>query len=267
MDFDSLIQKLSTAGIESPRLEARLLKENASDEKKLEQMLQARLKHQPLDKILGRKEFYKYTFKVNADVLSPRPDTETLVEAAAKLIEQNKIKNILELGVGSGCILLSLLADFPNLKGKGIDRSASALKIAAENAKCLGVESRCSLQEADWFDEAFINQIGGGFEMVVSNPPYIPHHEIETLETEVKKYDPWLALDGGLDGLESYRRIADLAPKLVKDGGFLLLEAGVHQAADIIKIICSKGLQHFKTEKDLSGIERCIIFQKRGCNL
>ena len=131
----------------------------------------------------------------------------------------------------------------------------------------MGVKNRCRLKKADWFEPSFLEKLGKTFDMVVSNPPYIARAEIETLAPEVKNYDPHLALDGGQDGLESYRKIADLAPSLLNDGGFLLLEAGINQAKDICALMCANGLLHLQTQKDLAGIDRVIIFQKKGCNL
>ena len=266
LDFDDILKQLSAAGIHSPRLEARLLLEKAPDEKALKQMLQERLKHKPLDKILGQKEFYKYVFKVNTDVLSPRPDTETLVEAAIEIIKNQNIQNVLELGVGSGCILLSVLAEFAHLKGVGIDISKPALRVAAENVASLKLEERCQLLEADWTTDSFCSKLPEKFDLVISNPPYIPTAEISLLDSEVRCYDPQIALDGGKDGLMCYRQISSLAPKIINDGGFLILEAGIHQADDIVQIVQMQGLALIAIKKDLSGIKRCIIFQKKDCN-
>lgn len=263
LSFTEVVQKLSQAGICSPRLEARLLMENAENDKMLENMLEKRLKHKPLDKILGQKEFYKYRFKVSENVLSPRPDTETLVEAAIKIIKDKNIDSVLELGVGSGCVLLSLLADCGTLRGVGVDKSVKALEVARENAEFLGVTDRCHLIEADWFEEKFLQKLTPSYDMIVSNPPYIPSKDIEKLDPEVKNYDPRLALDGGSNGLESYQKIVPLAYLLLQENGYLLLEAGIHQAASIVDLATKKGLIHIQTLKDLGSVERCIIFQKK----
>lgn len=267
LSMADLVEKLSRAGICSPRLEARLLMEKAPNDQMLQKMLNERLQHKPLDKILGQREFYKYCFKVNENVLSPRPDTETLVEAAVNLIKINDMVHVLDLGVGSGCILLSLLADFAWLIGVGIDKSRAALDVAQKNAVLLGVADRCHLIKADWFEDSFLQKQTSSYDLIVSNPPYIPTEEIKSLAPEVKNYDPHLALDGGKDGLESYRKIALIASLRLRPKGYLLLEAGINQAANIIAINTHLGLAHIQTLKDLAGIERCIIFQKKGCNL
>lgn len=275
------IKQLISAGISSPRLEARLLigfaaemdadevsaatALNQSQQQKLEQVLKQRLNHCPLDKIFGWKEFYKYPFKVNADVLSPRPDTEILVLTAADIIKNNPISTILDFGTGSGCILLSLLKEFPFLNGTGVDKSAQALATAADNCRLLGVENRCRLILADWFSSK-IMLINQTFDLIVSNPPYIPSREIVDLDAEVRNHDPIAALDGGLDGLESYRCLAQIMPQFLNPDGFVIVEIGIGQSSDVIKVFQQNHFIHCQTLKDLAGIERCIIFRKKHCN-
>ncbi len=281
--YQEVIKKLITAKIASPRLEARLLiaaaagvdADTVNNETRLaqsatavlKQMIEERLNHKPLDKIIGHKAFYKYDFIVNENVLSPRPDTEILVEAAANLIKNNNFTSVLDLGVGSGCVLLSLLKDFPHLYGTGVDKSNAALDVARQNQVALEIpQERIQFVSADWFDDNIVNLIGAPFDMVVSNPPYIPSSDIELLDIEVKDFDPQSALDGGHDGMDSYRRIAAICQKLLANDGFFLAECGIFQAADIIKIFTNNGLAHHQTITDLSGIERCIIFRKKDCN-
>ncbi len=281
--YQATIKKLIAANIVSPRLEARLLiaaaagvdADTVNDETRLtqsaatvlEQMIEERLNHKPLDKIIGHKAFYKYDFIVNENVLSPRPDTEILVEAAAEIIKKHHLHSVLDLGLGSGCILFSLLKDFPNLYGVGIDKSAAALHVAEQNRLALDIsEERARLFNADWFDDDIMNLDDAPFDLIVSNPPYIPSSDIENLDSEVKNFDPKAALDGGQDGLSSYRRIAETSLRLLKDDGFLLTECGIFQAHDISKIFTAAGLKHCQTLQDLSGIERCIIFRKKDCN-
>ena len=278
LSFDEIVKKLSNAGIESPRLEARIMIAEAKsidcdevsafseisqkDEQKISAMLEQRLAHRPLDKILGHREFYKYDFLCDDDVLSPRPDTEILVEQAAKLIFKYELHSVLELGVGSGCVLFSLLADFPYISGVGVDVSQKALKIAEKNSERLGVQNRTQLICADWNDENFSDKIQDKFDIIVSNPPYIPSDEILKLEKEVRCYDPLIALDGGKSGFDAYERISFLASHLLKNNGFLLFESGYNQA-DLIAQICEKNdLNVLDTIKDLSGIKRCVIAQK-----
>ncbi len=275
--FDDIVARLATEKIPSPRLETRMMLAyitntdasvvspsqivlNSEQEQQLETMLEQRLEHKPLCKILGKKSFYKYDFEVNEDVLSPRPDTEILVEAAIELGKQIETKKILDMGVGSGCILLSVLNEFPSAIGTGIDISATALEIARKNAKKLGLIDRCRFFQSSWFDERI--DYGEKFDLIMSNPPYIPTGDISGLEPEVKYYDPLTALDGGIDGLRDYRRIADLAPQLLHDDGFLLLECGIGQARIIVDIFTASGLELVDIRKDLSGKDRCIILKK-----
>lgn len=276
-EFDKIVHQLSLAEIESPRLEARLLLAAATnrlpeeifsdivlssaEQQKLQQMLNERLQHKPLDKILGHREFYKSDFAVNESVLSPRPDTEILVEETLRLLP-NENANILDLGTGSGCIIESILLEKPQTSGIAVDISAESLKIARQNAEKLGLSERLKLLQADWFDTDFVRKINQKFEIIVSNPPYIPSAEITTLAPEVKNYDPLLALDGGADGFVCYRRIAEIAPELLNTSGYILLEAGIGQAEKIAEIFEQNGLKHVATAADLNGVARCVILQK-----
>ena len=221
-----------------------------------------RKKHKPVDKIIGQKGFYKYDFVVSEDVLSPRFDTEILVEKAVSLLKGNSKAKILEFGVGSGCILLSVLADLPNVSGIGADISSKALEIAQKNAKNLGLEQRVELVNVSWFDDKITDIGNQQFDMIISNPPYIPSGDIDSLDMEVKLFDPLIALDGGKDGLRDYRQIAKVAYSMLKNGGFLIFEAGIGQAQDIVDIGKSANFEFVETANDLAGIERCIIFKK-----
>ena len=216
----------------------------------------------PLDKLLGEKDFYKYRFKVSEDVLSPRPDTEVLVEAAVRLVSEQKLQTVLDMGTGSGCIILSLLAEFENLTGAAIDISEKALEIAKENARRLGISNRIKFYHQSWFNEKLEQVLGERYDMVVSNPPYIATSEIDWLERDVKDHDPRLALDGGDDGYKHYRQIAKAAYGLLKQGGYILLEGGINQAEEIRKIFENENFEHKETCMDLAGIKRCIILKK-----
>lgn len=278
IEFDNVVKSLA-GKVDSPRLEGRIimgyvLKKDDNEiipktytltieqHKQLESIIKQRSQGCPLDKIIGEKDFYKYRFKVSQDVLSPRPDTETLVEAAGKLIFKNNLKKVLDLGTGSGCILLSLLADFPSLFGVGVDISNKALTIAKENAQRLGVEQRCYFKELSWDDEKFADKLGEEFDMIVSNPPYIPREDIKGLDTGVKDYDPFGALDGGEDGYDHYRLIAKKVPQILSKEGYLLLECGINQAENVKNIFEKQGLNWQETLRDLGGVERCIILKK-----
>lgn len=258
----------------SPRLETRMIfahltgvESNAYDpagelspsqRQEAEILIARRAAHEPLDKILGHRAFYKYDFLVNDQVLSPRPDSEVLVETALELIEENQLHSALELGVGSGCLLLSLLADNAEMTGVGADISKTALAVAQKNADRLGVKNRVRLIEFDYFKDYFSER----FDLIVSNPPYIPSADIKLLEPEVKKYDPLQALDGGADGLEHYRQIARTARDWLNAGGYLIFEAGIGQAEDIVNICSAAGWQPIGVKTDLNGIKRCIILKK-----
>lgn len=277
--YETIIQNLVKAKIPSPRLEARLLlahvlhqNENdasilqtsltQSQEKTLRELLSKRIeKHYPLDKLIGHKGFYKYDFAVSEDVLSPRPDTEILVEKAVQISNQRKIQ-ILDLGTGSGCILLSLLKENEQATGVGVDISAAALNVARQNAQQLGVNNRVSWLNTSWFEENFINQFSHPFELIVSNPPYIPASDIAELEAEVKDHDPLAALSGGRDGLTSYRRLAEIAPQLLAEEGTILLECGINQAQQVAEMFVANGLTLTEIVADLQGIDRCIILKK-----
>ncbi len=272
------LRLLRRGGIETSRQEMRLLLAYALDipvnglyfydrpltteqRQKFVFAVKQRAEHCPVDKIIGRRGFYKYDFAVNRDVLSPRPDTEILVEEALKLLDKNRPFRLLEFGVGSGCIILSLLAECPLAAGVGIDFSAKALKVAELNARNLGVAERVSWYQLSWFDPN-ITTTQNGFDMIVSNPPYIPSAEIITLDAEVKDFDPLSALDGGEDGLRDYRRITEISAHMLADNGHLIFECGEGQADDVIRIALQNGFKSAVKAKDLNGIERCIILKK-----
>lgn len=273
--FRTTVDFLSSAGIDSPRLEARmmlaeilqlvpeLIETNIilSDEQaqQLQSMIERRQQHEPLDKILGYRDFYKHRFIVDQNVLSPRPDSETLVEAAIEITRKENTKSILEFGVGSGCLILSILSEFPHMYGLGLDKSIDALHIAAQNAQRLNIEQQISLQCIDYFHDELPKQ---KFSMIISNPPYIPTTDIPSLDKEVRLFDPLLALDGGEDGYLHYRRLASIIPSLLTDNGKALLEIGIGQADTVCSIFNNHGLNTVAKIKDLSGIDRCIIFKK-----
>ena len=228
----------------------------------MENLVAERLTRKPLDKVLGYKGFYKYRFEVSPAVLSPRPDTEILVEAAIDYIQNNGAVSVLDLGTGSGCILLSILADCPGVSGIGFDKSGEALEIAARNAYDLGVSGRVKFLQGTWYNDKLGGDLGQTFDVIVSNPPYIKSAEVDRLDPEVRDFDPRIALDGGIDGLHDYRQLSLVVPPLLTSGGALFLEIGEGQAADVIKIFESAGLKLLQIVKDLSGTDRCIILKK-----
>ena len=265
---ERLIEELIKAGVSSPRLEADIIIKNTApsypditfeQKDKAIEFLNRRINHEPLDKIIGKRDFYKYCFAVNSDVLSPRPDTEVLVEKAINLVKENELKKIIDLGTGSGCIILSILKDVDNLLGVGVDISDKAIEVAKHNANELDLLDRVSFVNCD-FDN--IDTSLGEFDIIVSNPPYIPLEEFETLDIEVKKYDPKIALVGGSDGLVFYKQIAQRSPLILKKNGYILLEVGYNQAQDVANIFIDNGFTFVEFLKDLAGINRCVILKK-----
>jgi len=276
--FTQIVQRLANGKISSPRLEARLIcaevlqKEpdcisdfsdfTPSQKQQITLLLKKRLKHFPLDKILGHRYFYKYNFITGEDVLSPRPDTEILVEAAANILRNKQLNSILDLGTGSGCIIISLLLDFPWLSGTAVDISAPALAIAKQNALNLKVADRLKFIQYDWKSADFCAVLKQKFFLITANPPYIPSADIASLEPEVKNHDPISALDGGISGLDCYKELSAVANDLLENGGYIFLESGINQALKISDIFTATGLKLISIVPDLSGINRCVILQK-----
>jgi len=271
--LSAIASRLQQAGIDRARAEARLLAAQAlgvkletvvgddarvltADEvQRLEALAARRVQREPMAQILGRREFFGRNFCVTADVLMPRPDSETLIEAVlAQVPDRSAPLRLLELGVGSGCLLLTLLAELPNAQGAGVDISPAALAVAKQNASALGLAACCALVEGDWSRAA-----EGRFDIVLSNPPYIPSHDIERLEPEVARYEPRLALDGGDDGLHFYRRLAADLPRLLMGGGLVAVEIGQGQGSAVGRLFQEAGLRLLPARADLAGIERCIL--------
>jgi len=219
-------------------------------------MIGRRVGREPLARILGEREFRSLSFRLNAETLVPRPDSETLVEAAlGRLAPVEHPWRLLDLGAGSGCLLLALLHALPAATGVGTDISAEALTAARANAARLGLEPRAEFRQADWTDGLEEN----GFDMVLSNPPYIPSADIDSLMPEVARFEPRRALDGGLDGLDAYRRIAAKTDRMLRPGGRLLLEVGEGQSGAVGTILESAGYRVEETRPDLAGIDRVIV--------
>ena len=276
--FEETISILRNNGINHPRLEARMIFgavinkdystvsgcEDVDSEQELviREYLNKRLSGWPLDKIFGKKSFYKYDFIVNENVLSPRPDTEILVEAAVKIAQEYDFKNVLDMGTGSGCILLSILAECKNMQGVGVDISSAAIEVAQKNASLLGVEKRALFVNKNWNDTDFFVKIGQKFDIIVTNPPYIALSEEKDLMPEVRNHDPKEALFAGKDGLEEYRNLAKILPEMMNKNAFLLTEIGINQGDSVENIFVKEGFSLEKAIFDLSGIERCLVFKK-----
>jgi release factor glutamine methyltransferase len=218
-----------------------------------------RIAHEPMAYILGEREFWGLPFKVSPAVLVPRPDSETVIEAVLGLIpRRDRAWRILDLGVGSGCLMLTLLREYPQASGVGLDASGEALAVACQNARSLGVSGRARLVAGDWRQAEWTEALDGPFDLVVSNPPYIDSAAIDGLMPEVARFEPRLALDGGRDGLDAYRLIAAAGPKLVAAGGHLVVEVGEGQAADVQSLFALSGMTPLAPWKDLGGVERVV---------
>ncbi|MES2033354.1 MAG: peptide chain release factor N(5)-glutamine methyltransferase [Pseudomonadota bacterium] len=265
-------EQLTEAAIDQPAIDARLMLEAAAGVSRTdiitdpqrelteeqtftyEEFLARRMRREPVSHILGRKGFWKIMLNVTKDVLTPRPDTEVIVDEALKAFPEAMAFNVLDLGVGSGAILLAILAERPAAKGLGVDVSSEALAVARENAANLDLDGRTALLRGDW-----TSGLGDAtFDLVVSNPPYIATAEIETLDPEVKDHEPRLALDGGLDGLDAYRRLAPEILRVLKVGGMFAVEIGHTQSAAVEALFREAGAANVRTIKDLALRDRVV---------
>lgn len=262
--------------LNTPHLDARILLQEASNLKreqihlepdiKLQQeiielyksFIERRVQNEPVAKIIGKKAFWKDEFIVTKDTLDPRPDSETLISGVLEIFpDQTKALKILDLGTGSGCLILSLLREYPNAYGIASDLSIKALKVAKQNAESLGFNKRISFIQQSWAEA-----LKGEFDLIISNPPYIATDEILELEKDVKLYDPLLALDGGKDGLDPYRYLADNIYPLLKKEAYVILEFGYGQSVYIQEKFIEKGYFVYKILQDLAFIERAIIVRR-----
>lgn len=247
--------------------------ENADSYLKL---IHRRADHIPLQHLTHQAFFMGYEFYVNEHVLVPRQDTETLVEAGLECIKGKKCPYILDMCTGSGCILLSLLKEIPDAEGMGVDLSKQALKVANRNAKSLEVADRTVLIESDLFSglcadteetARFRRNRDGNegllYDMIISNPPYIPTAEIAELMEEVRLHDPRMALDGMEDGLYFYRTITKQAMEYLVPGGWLLYEIGCSQGEDVKKLLELEGFSKIQIRQDLCGLDRVVLGQKK----
>jgi release factor glutamine methyltransferase len=275
-------KRLAAAGSDTSRLDARLLWQHAQISTsaggsstgasafrldpqgeseilaRFESLVARREKREPIAYILSRKEFWSLDFEVGPGVLVPRPDTETLIEEALRLVpDRNAVLHIADLGAGSGALLIAALKEFPNAIGIGFESSPQAHRFAQANAARL-IGSRAQVRLADW------DSAEGPFDLVFSNPPYIPSADIESLAPDVSRYEPRQALDGGPDGLEAYRGLAKLLPGLLKSGSHALLEIGLGQANAMANTVepLFRALEIVRIAPDLSGVPRCVILRK-----
>ncbi len=216
-----------------------------------------RSRGEPIAYLLKKKDFWKHEFIVNKDVLIPRPDTEILIEQVLKLTKYKSKLNILDVGIGSGCILLSILKEKKNFYGTGIDKSKKSLNICRINTNKLGLNDRVKLFKSD-----IDNFNHGKYDLIISNPPYIKKYDLKCLEKDVIDFEPKKALDGGINGLSVIRKVINKSSDLLKKNGFLILEIGFNQRNDVKKILNDKRLYIKKIIKDLGNNDRCIISVK-----
>jgi len=274
-------ERLAIAGIADARHEARLLvieatgltpatliaepRRSVADEAavRLAALAARRARREPLSRIVGWREFWSLRFALSADTLDPRPDSETLVAAALEAAKsaggQERALSVLDLGTGSGCLLLALLSELELATGLGIDISEGALAMARTNARSLGLAGRAQFARGDWG-----RGLAGRFDLVLCNPPYIPNGEIAGLEPEVALFEPRLALAGGPDGLFAYRRLANELPRLLAENGRAFLEVGDDQADAVEAILVDGGLRPMGRRSDLANRPRCLIFGPPG---
>lgn len=264
-------RRFEAADIDSPVIDARLLLELGAGVARMdiitdprrdltpaqiaavEALVARRLAREPVAHIVGRKAFWTLDLAVSPDVLIPRPETELLVETALALIAPDAPARVLDLGVGSGAILLAVLSERPSATGTGVDVSEAALAVARANAEALGLEDRTAFRQGDW-----CVGLDGAFDVVVSNPPYIARAEIARLAPEVANHEPRMALDGGADGLDAYRAIVPQLPRLLRPGGGFGLEVGAGQADAVAAMARAAGLETQPPRADLGGIARVV---------
>lgn len=265
---------LRSAGVDSPRRDARLLLAHAMGVEPIDiilleteyvdpavlpvfnEFVRRRLDHEPVSRIRGWREFYGRRFTVTPDVLDPRPETELLVHEGIRRLPSGG--RVLDLGVGSGCILLSMLAERPDARGVGLDISHAALQVARSNADRLGLHARAEFVEGGWQQDDL-----GHFDLVLSNPPYIADNEMAGLSRDVSEYDPLIALTPGSDGLAAYRDIFAAMPRWLRDEGAIGVEFGSGQAGDVVALMRQAGLCDIAVHHDLAGRER-VAFGKRS---
>ena len=231
---------------------------NRDDQNSFNDLIVKRSKGKPLAYLTGIKSFWKYDFKINEKVLIPRPDTEIIIEQVLDIYKNKNNVNFLEVGIGSGCIGLSILKEKKSFTATGVDLCQDCIKICTYNANKLGVSDRIKLLKSD-----VDNLIYRKYDLIISNPPYIKKFDLNKLSKEVINYEPKLALDGGLEGLSVIRKVIKKSSELVKTHGKLILEIGYDQKLPVIKMLNENNFYINKTIKDLAKNDRCIISTKK----
>ena len=271
-------QRLEQGGIDDLRLESRLLvaralgvspeyvfgyPERTLDDvarRNLSDIVTRRANREPMAYITGEREFWSLPIAVTPDTLIPRPDSETLIEAVLSVFpESSGREQLLDLGTGSGCLLLSVLHERPHWTGTGTDRSEAALAVAAGNALTLGLAERCDFIRHDWTNASVVELEPKGFDLVIANPPYIPDGDRVSLDADVVEYEPHSALFAGEEGLDAYRIIVPQVAAALRTGGWIFLEIGRGQAAAVSAMLAEHGYSSIGERKDLSGIPRCVF--------
>lgn len=268
---------LKAAGVAGARRDARLLLEavtglgaavllayperdlTPADGVRFARLVARRCAREPVSRILGQREFWSLPFALNAATLDPRPDSETLVEWALALLPVDRPARLLDLGTGSGCLLLAVLSERPLVYGVGVDRDRRAVAQAAANAAALGLGARTGFVAGDWG-----TALAGGFDLILANPPYIAAAEIAGLAPEVREHDPLAALSDGGDGLSAYRTIAADLGRLLRPEGVAVLEIGKGQDKAVVEMLDSRGLIPAGGRRDLGGVVRCLAARKPG---
>lgn len=268
--------RLEASGIEAPRREAHLLVALAADlatadvlgypereiaapaRARLEEMVRRRAAREPFSRIAGRRAFWTLDFALSPDTLDPRPDSETVVAAALERIpDRSAPLTVLDLGTGTGCLLLALLSELPLALGVGVDIAPGAVATARRNAASTGLKLRAFFVVGRWGAG-----LGGGADVVIANPPYVASKDIAGLAPEVACWEPRAALDGGADGLRAFREIAPDLGRLLKPGGFACLEVGAGQADAVAAIFAREGLDEAARRRDLNRIDRCLVVER-----
>ena len=272
--LEAAIARLSAVGVDNPRMDARLLLCHSAclelaniivdpnvvlaDECfwKFEMLVKRREKREPVSHLIGEREFWSLPFIVTADVLDPRPASETLIEAALDHVrDRSEPVSVLDLGTGSGCLLIAVLSELPGARGVGVDTSEAALVIARQNAEKNLMDDCTTFVSSSWG-----RSVSGSFDLILSNPPYISESERDDLEPEVAMYEPASALFAGKDGLSAYREVAPDILRLLNPDGVAAIECGRDQMTTVIEIFDDAGLRHVETRCDLDGIERSGVF-------
>jgi len=273
-------KRLRDAGVEGPRRDARLLAGEilgldtaamvahpervltAAEQAAVEAAVARRMAREPVSRILGEREFRGLRFALTDDTLDPRPDSEVVVETALDLVADVAAPRVLDLGTGSGCLLLAILAARQDALGVGLDAAAGAVSAAAANADALGLSARARFVCGDWRRAGWMEDLDGPFDLVVANPPYIPDADIAELAPEVRDFEPRLALAGGADGLEPYRVLVPSLTALSVPGGGVVFEVGIGQAEAVATMLTTAGMSEVAVFPDLGGVARAVAARR-----